>query len=163
AGRATTDGALIQIPFIVTPITIPLVNATAGQAGGSIATGPALPNSTTATVSLNDADLCGIFSGGITDWRNVTNPCNRSAYPAGGRAVVYPSNNRGPTALLTAPLAQVCAKGTSAVPITFSETQNFASLFPSATPPSNFKSASGSGGVADLLVSLGSTAGTHVV
>src|ERR1700761_6769544 len=60
AGRAKTDGALIQIPYIVTPITIPLVNAPTG-------TGPALPNSTTPTVALNAADLCGIFSGAITN------------------------------------------------------------------------------------------------
>ncbi|MDQ7979713.1 substrate-binding domain-containing protein [Paraburkholderia sp. SARCC-3016] len=143
AGRAKTDGALIQIPYIVTPITIPLVNGPTG-------TGPALPNSTTPTVALNDADLCGIFSGNFTNWNQVTNPDNGSKYPAAAITVVYRSDNSGTTDLLTAHLAKVCpAAGTSS--ITFVETQGFASLFPSSTPPSNFKPASGSGGVAALL------------
>ncbi|HEY4349941.1 MAG TPA: substrate-binding domain-containing protein, partial [Paraburkholderia sp.] len=164
AGRAKTDGALIQIPYIVTPITIPLVHPGTEQAGvlpGSPATGPALPNSTTPTVALNDADLCGIFSGNFTNWNQVTNPDNGSKYPAAAITVVYRSDNSGTTDLLTAHLAKVCpAAGTST--ITFTETQGFASLFPSSTPPSTFKSASGSSGVAALLGTLKS-AGTAAV
>jgi ABC-type phosphate transport system substrate-binding protein len=153
AGRAKTDGALIQIPYIITPITIPLVNAPAG-------TGPALPNSTTPTVALNDADLCGIFSGAFTNWNQVTNPDNGSKYPAAAITVVYRADNSGTTDLLTAHLAKVCPA--TGLPIAFVETQGFASLFPSSTPPSTFKSASGSGGVATLLNSL-KAAGTAAV
>ncbi|CAB3748144.1 substrate-binding domain-containing protein [Paraburkholderia solisilvae] len=147
AGRAKTDGALIQIPYVVTPLTIPLVNAPAG-------TGPALPNSTMPTVALNDADLCGIFSGTFTNWNQVTNPDTGSKYPAGAIAVVYSSDNSGETDLLTAHLAKVCPipSGAGGNPVTFVETQNFASLF--VTVPSNFRSASGSGGISNLLVSL---------
>jgi phosphate transport system substrate-binding protein len=161
-GRALTDGPLIQIPYIVTPITIPLVNATAGQAGGSAATGPALPNSTTATVALDDADLCGIFSGAFTNWNQVTNPDNGSKYPAGAITVVYRSDNSGTSDLLTAHLAKVCPipSGLSTNPVTFIETQNFGGLF--ATRPANFSSASGSGGVATLLDTL-KAAGTAAV
>jgi phosphate transport system substrate-binding protein len=147
AGRARTDGPLIQIPYLITPITIPLVISPAG-------TGPALPGSTTATVALNDADLCGIFSGAFTNWNQVTNPDSGSKYPAGPITVVYFSDNSGETDLLTAHLAKVCPfpSGTAANPVTFVETQNFASLF--WTIPSNFRSASGSGGVSNLLVDL---------
>jgi phosphate transport system substrate-binding protein len=91
----------------------------------------------------------------------VTNPDNGSKYPAGAITVVFSSDNSGETDLLTAHLAKVCpAVGTSS--ITFVETQGFASLFPLSTPPSNFKSASGSGGVAQLLLSLRS-AGTPAI
>jgi ABC-type phosphate transport system substrate-binding protein len=149
-GLGVTDGPLIQLPYIVTPITIPLVNGPTG-------TGPTLPNGgTTATVALNDADLCGIFSGAFTNWNQITNPDNGSLYPAGAIKVVYRSDNSGTTDLLTAHLQAVCPvpSGTTAVPVTFTATQNFASLFPSSTPPSNFVPASGSGGVAASLLAL---------
>jgi ABC-type phosphate transport system substrate-binding protein len=153
---AASGGPLIQLPYIVTPITIPLVNAPTG-------TGPAFANDTahTPTVALNDADLCGIFSGAITDWSKVTNPDNNTTYAPGAIKVVYRTDGSGTTDLLTAHLAKVCPKpsGTTAVPVTFVETQTFASLFPSSTPPSNFVGASGSGGVAAQLVSF-RTAGT---
>lgn len=153
AGRAKTDGALIQIPYIITPITIPLVNAPTG-------TGPALPNSTTPTVALNDADLCGIFSGAITNWSAVTNPVDGSKYAAGAITVVYRSDNSGTTDLLTAHLAKVCpVSGTTTNPVSFFETQSFASLFTAGPVPTNFSSASGSGGVSSLLVTLRGSAG----
>ncbi|MFP3183180.1 MAG: substrate-binding domain-containing protein, partial [Paraburkholderia sp.] len=116
-----------------------------------------LPNGgTTATVALNDADLCGIFSGAFTNWNQVTNPDNGSLYPAGAITVVYQANNDGTTDLLTAHLQAVCPvpSGTTAVPVTFTVTQNFASLFPSSTPPSNFVAATGSSGVAASLLAL---------
>jgi phosphate transport system substrate-binding protein len=149
--RAGTDGALIQIPYIVTPITIPLVHAPTG-------TGPALDKdpTNTPTVALNDADLCGIFSGQFTDWSQVTNPDNGSKYASGAITVVYRSDNSGTTDLLTSHLAKVCPipSGTTAKPVTFVETQNFASLFPASQPPANFVAASGSGGVAASLLAL---------
>jgi phosphate transport system substrate-binding protein len=156
-GLAKTDGALIQIPYIVTPITIPLVNAPAG-------TGPSLPadKTNTPTVALNDADLCGIFSGAFTNWNQVTNPDTGAKYPAGAITVVFRSDNSGTSDLLTAHLQAVCPvpSGLPTNPVTFLETQNFGGLF--TTRPSNFSSASGSGGVANLLVSLRS-AGTAAV
>jgi ABC-type phosphate transport system substrate-binding protein len=153
---AATSGPLIQIPYIVTPITIPLVNSPA------TGTGPALPNSTAATVALNDADLCGIFSGSITNWNQVINPDNSSAYPAAPIEVIFRSDNSGTSDLLTAHLAKVCPtpSGTTANPVTFLETQNFGGLF--TTLPSNFHSASGGSGVAALLVAA-RAAGTAAI
>ncbi|CAB3772453.1 substrate-binding domain-containing protein [Paraburkholderia humisilvae] len=121
------SGPLIQIPYIVTPVAIAFVHAPAG-------TGPALPNdpSLTPTVALDDADLCGIFSGAITDWKDVTNPDTGVRYPGAPIKVIYQSDaDSGMTDLLTAHLAQVCPAPSGAV-TKFVETQNFASLFPSA-------------------------------
>ncbi|GAB7523314.1 substrate-binding domain-containing protein [Paraburkholderia sp. 2C] len=150
----TTNGPLIQIPYIVTPITIPLVNAPAG-------TGPVLNGA--ATVALNDDDLCGIFSGKITSWTGVTNPDTGAAYTSGGPiTVIFRSDASGTTDLLTAHLAAVCNTNNTAVGVTFRETQHFAgtptsavadAIFPSGAP-SNFSSASGSGGVAALLATF---------
>jgi ABC-type phosphate transport system substrate-binding protein len=68
--------------------------------------------------------------------------------------VVYRSDNSGTTDLLTAHLAKVCpTSGVANLPITFVETQNFAGLFPQSTPPTSFKPASGSGGVAQFIKS----------
>ena len=151
-GLAATNGPLIQIPYIVTPITIPLVNAPTG-------TGPSLPLDTTntPTVALNDADLCGIFSGALTNWNQVVNPDTGSAYSLNAPiTVVYRSDNSGTTDLLTRHLAAVC--GTASTPVasgvTFVETQNFKTVFPLATAPSNFIGESGSSGVANELTTL---------
>ncbi|CAM2152366.1 phosphate transport system substrate-binding protein [Pararobbsia alpina] len=150
----TTSGPLIQIPYIVTPITIPVVNGPNGS-------GPTLPNGgTTKTVALNDSDLCGIFSGKLTNWNQVFNPVSSVTYAKNATiTVVYRSDNSGTTDLLTRHLAAVCSSTTSN--ITFTETQNLAGLFTAAgkTVPANFVSASGSGGVAAVLVaSAGGTA-----
>ncbi|GLU31845.1 substrate-binding domain-containing protein [Trinickia caryophylli] len=152
SGRGLTDGPMIQIPFIVTPITIPVVNGPTG-------TGPSLPGDTAKTVALNDDDLCGIFSGKLTNWNQVKNPDTNAAYSLNAPiTVVYRSDNSGTTDLLTRHLAAVCTTGTSGNSnIAFTETQNFASLF--TTLPTRFVAASGSGGVASQLVSLRS-AGT---
>ncbi|KLU24871.1 phosphate ABC transporter substrate-binding protein [Caballeronia mineralivorans PML1(12)] len=155
-GLGVTNGPLIQIPYIVTPITIPLVNAPTG-------TGPAFTGSTTPTVALNDDDLCGIFSGKIANWSNVRNPDATatngisSFYPAGAITVVYRADASGTSDLLTAHLHQVCNTTNTASTVSFTETQSFASLFPSSTPPSNFVSATGSGGVAAALVGFKTT------
>ncbi|PTB22441.1 phosphate ABC transporter substrate-binding protein [Trinickia symbiotica] len=155
-GLGVTNGPLIQLPYIVTPITIPLVNAPTG-------TGPALPGSTTPTVALNDDDLCGIFSGKLTDWNQVTNPVNGSLYSTTSKpiTVVYRADKSGTSDLLTAHLAQVChttpfvRNGVTVSAnsnITFTESQNFGGEF--TTVPSTFKSATGSSGVAASLLAL---------
>ncbi|WP_114814335.1 substrate-binding domain-containing protein [Paraburkholderia kururiensis] len=156
-GLGVTNGPLIQIPYIVTPIAIPLVNAPTG-------TGPALPNSTTPTVALSDDDLCGIFSGKLTDWNQVVNPDNGSVYSATSKpiTVIYRADNSGTTDLTTAHLQQVChttsfvRNGVTVAAnsnITFTESQNFAGEFTGGVP-SNFRSATGSGGVAAALLAL---------
>ncbi|MGK8779942.1 substrate-binding domain-containing protein [Burkholderia cenocepacia] len=158
-GLGVTNGPLIQIPYIVTPITIPLVNAPTG-------TGPALPGSTTPTVALNDNDLCGIFSGKLTNWNQVTNPDTNATYSLNAPIkVVYRADASGTTDLLTAHLHQVCNTSNTASGVTFDETQHFAgspatvvadAIFPSGAP-ANFVGATGSGGVAAQLVSYKTT------
>nr|WP_175801240.1 substrate-binding domain-containing protein [Burkholderia anthina] len=158
-GLGVTNGPLIQIPYIVTPIAIPLVNAPTG-------TGPTLPGSTTPTVALNDNDLCGIFSGKLTNWNQVTNPDNNATYSLNAPIkVVYRADSSGTTDLLTAHLHQVCTTSNTAAGVTFNETQHFAgssatvvadAVFPSGAP-ANFVAATGSGGVAAQLVSYKTT------
>lgn len=147
---STGGGPLIQIPYIVTPITIPLVNAPAG-------TGPQTTTGQTNSVALNDNDLCGIFSGKLTDWSQVTNPDNGSFYAAGPITVVVRGDGSGTTDLLTRHLAVsgICTTGTGGNSnIAFTETQTFkATLFPSGLP-TNFVEATGSGGVASELATL---------
>ncbi|HEY3598580.1 MAG TPA: substrate-binding domain-containing protein [Paraburkholderia sp.] len=167
--RAGTDGPLIQIPFIVTPITIPLVNAPTGT--GPLlpppATNPTAPGDTIPTVALNDDDLCGIFSGKLTNWNQVINPDNNSAYTTNAPiTVVYRSDSSGTTDLLTAHLHQVCNTTNTATSVTFNETQHFAgtsavpvadAIFPNGAPTPNFIGVSGSGAVAAQLVSFKTT------
>ncbi|WP_408463668.1 substrate-binding domain-containing protein [Paraburkholderia fungorum] len=145
-----SSGPLIQLPYIVTPITIPLVNAPAG-------TGPQTTTGQANSVALNDNDLCGIFSGKLTDWSQVTNPDNGSFYAAGPITVVVRGDGSGTTDLLTRHLAVsgICTTGTSGNSnIAFTETQTFkTTLFPSGLP-TNFVEATGSGGVASELATL---------
>ncbi|MGH8780551.1 substrate-binding domain-containing protein [Paraburkholderia sp.] len=136
--RTATDGKLIQLPYIVTPITVPYV---------------AQPSSVTGTVSLNDNDLCGIYSGKITNWNQIINPTTSSVYTTVSTPiqVVYRLDGSGTTDLLTRHLAAVCTTGTGGNSnVTFNETQTFASNF--TTVPANFIGATGSGGVAAQLV-----------
>ena len=145
---STGGGPLIQIPYIVTPITIPLVNAPAG-------TGPQTTTGQANSVALNDDDLCGIFSHKLTDWSQVTNPDNGLSYAAGPIIVFVRADGSGTTDLLTRHLAAVCTTGTGGNSnFAFTETQTFAATeFPGGLP-SNFVQATGSGGVANDLVTL---------
>lgn len=153
-GLGATNGLLIQIPYVTTPITIPLTNAPTG-------TGPALPTdpAATPTVALNDDDLCGIFSGKLTNWNQVINPvpATPTTYSLNQPIqVVYRTDGSGTTDLLTRHLHAVCNSTNTASGVTFLETQTFASNF-TAGVPSTFHGASGSGAVADELVTLRGT------
>jgi phosphate transport system substrate-binding protein len=157
-GRAATDGPLIQIPYITTPITIPVVN-------GPVGTGPALGG--TATVALDDNDLCGVFSGKFSNWNQLHNAVDGSAITLNTKLwVVYRADASGTTDLLTAHLAAVCnGNPNTATGVTFQETQHFANatdaIFPNGAP-TNFIAETGSGAVATRLVNL-RTAGTAAV
>ncbi|GAB2916089.1 alkaline phosphatase LapA [Paraburkholderia jirisanensis] len=162
-GRGHTDGPLIQIPYIVTPITIPLVNAPAAPANSMT---PSTTPGQTHSVALDDADLCGIFSGRITDWAGqgdshtnavlipgTTTPYTTTSNPI---TVVYRSDSSGTSELLTRHLSTVCpalsgsTKRADNTTITFSDSTTFANSFPNGVP-SNFVGASGSGGVQGVL------------
>lgn len=155
------DGPLIQIPYIVTPITVPVVNAPAVTSTTTPQTTPGQTHS----IALNDNDLCGIFSGKITNWNNVTNPETGSAYTTTSTPikVVYRTDGSGTTELLTRHLAAVCTTANTATGVKFVDSLTFANTtaFPSGVP-SNFVGASGSGGVRNSLASL-SSAGTAAI
>jgi phosphate transport system substrate-binding protein len=130
-------GNLIQIPSMGTGVSIPL-DETVG--GTQVANGQ---------VTFSDNDLCGVFSGLITNFSQITD--TGAHLDAGAFQVAYRSDGSGTTFLLTQHLAAVCKTGTGGnSAITFSATTSFASLF-GGTPPAQFHGLSGSGGVATYL------------
>ncbi|MCX4161666.1 MULTISPECIES: substrate-binding domain-containing protein [Paraburkholderia] len=156
----TTDGPVIEIPYIVTAITIPLINAPAVTSTATPQTTPGQAHS----ISLNDNDLCGIFSGKIKDWNAVINPETGSAYSTTSKpiTVVYRADSSGTSELLTRHLANtnVCNSTNTATGVTFVDSLTFANTtaFPSGVP-SNFVGATGSGGVRTALLALQSSSG----
>ncbi|WDD91355.1 substrate-binding domain-containing protein [Burkholderia sp. FERM BP-3421] len=138
--RSSTDGRLIQLPYIVLPVTVSYV----GQ-----------PGDVPATVSLNDDDLCGIFSGRITTWDQVINPATAQPYTARQEpvTVVYNSETSGATLLFTNHLSTVCNPLNSRV--RFDPILRFDGNFPPSTgvPPTFIAEASDSA-VARRLVEL---------
>ncbi|RKP52475.1 substrate-binding domain-containing protein [Trinickia fusca] len=156
-GLASVDGPLIQIPYIVTPITIPVVN---GPAVTSTTTPQTTPNQAN-SISLNDNDLCGIFSGKLTDWNQVTNPETGSVYSTTSMpiTVVYRQDGSGTSELLTRHLAAVCSATNTNTGVTFVDSLTFANTtaFPHGVP-SNFVAATGSGGVRKALLNSSTAA-----
>ncbi len=124
--NTTTNGNLIQLPSFGTPITIPF--KISGKTGNG-------------ALALTDADVCGVFSGKLTDFSQLSSPGGLS----GAIYVAYRSDGSGTSFLLTQHLAAVCTSSTSNV--TFSAMTTFADEFPSDTPPLNFHGAKGSSGV----------------
>lgn len=148
AGLGATNGPLIQIPYIVTPITIPVVNGPAVTSTTTPQTTPGQAHS----IALNDDDLCGIFSGKLTNWNQVTNPETSAPYTANASIkVIYRSDGSGTTELLTRHLAAVCSTTNTATGVTFVDSLTFTSSFPGGVVPANFTPASGSGGVRNAL------------
>ncbi|HIC7209602.1 substrate-binding domain-containing protein [Burkholderia stabilis] len=160
-GRGTTDGPLIQIPYIVTAITVPVVNGPTVTSTWTPQTTPGQAHS----IALNDDDLCGIFSGRFTDWNRVINPETGLYYTTTSKPikVVYRSDSSGTTELLTRHLAAVCTPANTAFGAKFIDSLTFANTwaFPSGMP-ANFVAASGDGGIRRSLASLWS-AGTAAV
>ena len=130
-------GDLIILPSIGTPITIPF-----NFSGVSSNT----------AINLTNAQLCGIFSGGIT---NTNQLGAASGVPQTNSAITvgYRSDGSGTSFLLTQHLAAVCPATNGPDSITFKATTSFASLFPSSKPPSNFTPGSGSPGVQGVVAS----------
>ncbi|KFL53757.1 phosphate ABC transporter substrate-binding protein [Burkholderia pyrrocinia] len=163
AGLGATNGPLIQIPYIVTPITVPVVNGPAVTSTTTPQTTPGQAHS----IALNDDDLCGIFSGRITDWAGVSganpviNPQTGSAYTTTSTPikVVYRADGSGTTELLTRHLAAVCTTTNTQAGVTFVDSLTFTASFPGGVVPANFVAASGSGGVRNAVASF-SSAGT---
>ncbi|WP_423368256.1 substrate-binding domain-containing protein [Burkholderia sp. LMG 32019] len=155
----SNSGPLIQIPYIVTAITVPVVNGPAVTSTKTPQTTPGQAHS----IALNDDDLCGIFSGKLTNWNQVANPEGGNYSLNAPIKVVYRADGSGTTELLTRHLAAVCTTANTASGVKFIDSLTFAntSAFPSGVP-ANFVAASGSGGVRNTLTTL-SSAGTAAV
>jgi ABC-type phosphate transport system substrate-binding protein len=125
-GNPAGHGPLIQIPSVATPVTI----AYKGPTGA---------------VTLNKAQLCGALSGKYTKWSEigVTVPASLNSFK-----VIYRSDSSGTTELLTRHLQAVCGADSN---VAFGGKSTFAQEFPANTPPANFVSASGSGGVVTAI------------
>ena len=125
-GYVTNHGAawgpLIQVPSVATSVAIPF-NKTG-----------------TANVDLSINELCGVFSGRLTDWSDIT-----GSGRTGPIVVVYRAESSGTTELFTRFLNAKCSepKGTFAI------TTNFASSLGSA--PAGALAATGSQAVMDLV------------
>jgi ABC-type phosphate transport system substrate-binding protein len=137
-------GDLIQLPSMGVGISIPVVNSAVTTNGGA---------------TLSDNDLCGIFSGKITNFDQITDFKNKLK---GAFEVAYRSDGSGTSFLLTNHLSAVCTSSNTAAGITFTATTTFASIFPANgsggyNTPANFVGASGSGGVASYLAGCSSS------
>jgi phosphate transport system substrate-binding protein len=150
---SATDGPVIQIPAFGTPITIAFTSPTKTVKGKTSAY--------ITSLKLTDPQICGIFSGAITDWHTLS-----STIPAGTQInVAYRSDSSGTTFLLTnhfydTGLGDVC-NSTNAPNFTAltGPTKVFASLFTNSTPPASFTGESGSGGVQSAILATPGTIG----
>jgi ABC-type phosphate transport system substrate-binding protein len=133
-------GNLIQLPSLGSGLAIPVLDSNITKNG---------------QLELTDSDLCEIFSGGYTNFSQITD--SGTFKPAAGTInVVYRSDSAGTTSILTQHLSKVCTPGTNSN-ITFTATATFATLFPSSTPPTNFTGEKGNAGVTDYLSGLSGT------
>jgi phosphate transport system substrate-binding protein len=138
-------GNLIQLPSMGLGIAIP-VNDTNITANGQ--------------ATFSDNDLCGIFSGLITDFSQVT---DSATAPAAGRfKLVYRADGSGTTFLLTNHLNAVCRAGNTNAGVSFTATTMFASLFTAlggiGTVLPNAVAETGPSGVANYMAGLSSGA-----
>jgi len=154
-----TNGQFIQIPMLGTPIAIPFKNNV------NTVYAPANALNVATTLVLTDADVCGIFSGKITNWANTAGGSFEHA--AGAITVNYRADNSGTSFLFTQHLAKVCTAGTDGGVFTGkAPSQTFANFFggtpvvsgkttsidPTRIPVgAKFVGNSGSGGVAGAI------------
>lgn len=108
AARNATWGPLIQVPSVATSVAIPF-----NKAG-------------TAAVDLSINDLCGVFSGRLTDWSKIA-----GSGRTGPITVVYRNESSGTTELFTRFLNAKC---TSEPKGSFAVTTNFASSYQGGLP-----------------------------
>jgi len=106
--NANRYGALIQVPSVATSVTIPF-------------------NKPGSAVNLSVAQICGVFSGAISDWSTID--ANRS----GPIRVVYRTESSGTSEMFTRFLAAACAAEPAAtsnlVGGTFAVKSTFADLY----------------------------------
>lgn len=137
---ASTAGNLIQVPSVGTAVAVATVN-------------PGITKNN--QVNLTDNDLCGIFSGKITDWSGITTPVRGVT---GAITVVYRSDDSGTSALFSNHLANVCTTSNSnftqanldAAKAVFGQS-TFVNMFKGASIPGNFSAQTGNGAVYSTL------------
>jgi hypothetical protein len=99
-------------------------------------------------IGFSDSDLCGIFSGLITNFSQIT---DSPKAPAPGQfKLVYRSDAAGNTFSLTNHLAAVCNSRNTNPGITFTVTSTFSSLFPGGMVTNTIPNAVGVSGLANL-------------
>jgi ABC-type phosphate transport system substrate-binding protein len=117
-GQAVS-GNLIQLPVLGVGIAFPISDT------GYTKNGQA---------SLSSHDLCEIFSGGYTDFSQITDAVTTTGvatkFAPGAFHVVYRGDGSGTTFITTEHLAAVCTPGTDTpAGFTFTAVQKFATLF----------------------------------
>jgi hypothetical protein len=147
----SSAGNLIQLPALGTGEAIVVVDTNVTANG---------------QVELSDNDLCEIFSGGYTDFSQITDSATLKP-AAGAFKFVYRSDTAGATFILTEHLSKVCTAANTAAGVTFTATTSFATLFTNAggisTAIPNSVGESGSAGVANYLSSLSGTTVTQAI
>ena len=142
-------GNLIQLPSMGVGVAIPVVNAKVTKNGATTAN-----VAIAGGLTLTDSDLCGIFSGKITDWSGVTNYA-KDKIAAGPIEVAYRSDGSGTSFLLLNHLSFACTSSNSNFPLPLNVSTTFANAFTGGTVPSNFIGESGSSAVANYLSNTG--------
>jgi phosphate transport system substrate-binding protein len=131
-----SNGPIIQVPIFGTPVTFPFKLAS---------------HTTNGSETLTESQICGIFSGQITDWHTID-----STIASGTTIKVgYRLDSSGTSFLLTNNLKTVCPLVNSTAftnaQITAMPTTTFAAtLFPSGVP-ANFTGGTGSSGVQSIV------------
>jgi ABC-type phosphate transport system substrate-binding protein len=146
-------GAPIQVPALITTITVPF-NPTAGWNPK----GKLLPGGSS-TVNLSTKTLCGIFTGAITNWNDpaITADNKNTQLGSGTINVIYRSDGSGSTFLFTNALLNQCSLTTHPIPAqwiadnggstTNSNNNFFINVNAAGHLPANFTGASGGSAV----------------
>lgn len=139
-----TQGPLIQVPWFGYPVAIPVRNAAATQNGAAV---------------LNDNDLCGVFSGRLTDW-NQTSAGQAGKLAPGPITVVYRQDSTSAAQILTAHFAKVCTPNNANFAFPIMPTPVLWGAFPvgGGLPP-NFLAANSAGQEQSLLLQQSSAIG----
>ncbi len=145
ATPADNWGPMLQMPSVGTSVTIPFNKTTTAGAAQALNFRGTLSN------SVPDlGDVCGIFSGRVTDWSQIPGS-NRS----GAITVLYRGEGSGTSALLGNFLNAACATETGTSNLKngawTADQQAFAQQFVGNTVPSNFVSVTGSAGMRDAV------------
>jgi ABC-type phosphate transport system substrate-binding protein len=105
----TKYGAILQVPTLIGPVTIP-INGKDGTGAPLNIVNP-IPSGGTSGLNLSRQALCGIFSGHITKWNNpiLTALNGGTVLGTGNITVVHRSDGSGTTFLTTNALVAQCA------------------------------------------------------